>query len=52
MHDVSDAGDVYRLLSRFTVEPFVDMVLRIVNAVQKEVQEGGFKNGGLQMGVF
>lgn len=33
MHDVSDAGDVYRILSRFTVEPFVDMVLRIVNAV-------------------
>lgn len=40
MHDVSDAGDVYRLLSRFTVEPFVDMVLRIVNAVWGKRKSG------------
>jgi hypothetical protein len=31
--DVPEANDVYRLLSRFTVEQFVDMVLRIVNTV-------------------
>ena len=33
VHDVPDAKEVYRLLSRFTVDQFVDMVLRIVNAV-------------------
>ena len=33
VHDVPDAKDVYRLLNRFTVDQFVDMVLRIANAV-------------------
>ena len=33
VHDVPDAKEVYRLLSRFTVDQFVDMVLRTVNAV-------------------
>ena len=33
MHDVPDAKEVYRLLNRLTVDQFVDMVLRIVNAV-------------------
>ena len=33
VYNVLDAKEVYRLLSRFTVEQFVDMVLRIVNTV-------------------
>ena len=33
VRDVPDAKEVYRLLSRFTIDQFVDMVLRIVNAV-------------------
>ena len=33
MHDVPDAKEVYKLLSRFTVDQFVDMVLRTVNAI-------------------
>ena len=33
VHDVPDAKEVYRLLSRFTVDQFVDMVLRTINAV-------------------
>ena len=33
VYNVPEANDVYRLLSRFTVEQFVDMVLRIVNTV-------------------
>jgi len=31
--EVPDAKEVYRLLNRFLVEQFVDMVLRIVNTV-------------------
>ncbi len=33
VYNVLDAKEVYRLLSGFTVEQFVDMVLRIVNTV-------------------
>ncbi len=33
VYNVPDAKEVYRLLSRFTVEQFVDMVLRVVNTV-------------------
>jgi len=33
VYNVPDAKEVYRLLSRFTVELFMDMVLRIVNTV-------------------
>jgi hypothetical protein len=33
MYNVPNAKEVYRLLSRFTVEQFVDMVLRVVNTV-------------------
>jgi hypothetical protein len=33
VYEVPEANDVYRLLNRFTVEQFVDMVLRIVNTV-------------------
>lgn len=33
VYNVPEAKDGYRLLSRFTVEQFVDMVLRIVNTV-------------------
>ena len=33
VHDVPDAKEVYKLLSRFTVDQFVDMVLRTVNAI-------------------
>ena len=40
VHDVPDAKEVYRLLSRFTVEQFVDMVLRIVNAVCEKRKSG------------
>ena len=33
MLDVPDAKDAYRFLSRFTADPFVNMVLRILNAI-------------------
>ena len=33
VHDVPDAKEVYKLLSRFTVDQFVDMALKTVNAV-------------------
>ncbi|KAF5426473.1 hypothetical protein C5S39_04440, partial [Candidatus Methanophagaceae archaeon] len=33
VYNAPDAKEVYRLLSRFTVEQFVDMVLRVVNSV-------------------
>jgi hypothetical protein len=40
VYEVPEANNVYRLLSRFTVEQFVDMVLRIVNTVC-EKRKGG-----------
>jgi len=40
VHDVPDAKEVYRLLSRFTVDQFVDMVLRTVNAVLGKRKSG------------
>jgi len=33
VHEVPDAEDIYRILSRFTLDPFMNMVLRIVNTV-------------------
>jgi hypothetical protein len=33
VHDVPDAEDIYRILSRFTLDQFMNMVLRIVNTV-------------------
>jgi len=33
VYNVPDAKEVYQLLSKFTVEQFVDMVLRVVNTV-------------------
>jgi len=36
VHDVPDAKEVYSLLSRFTVDQFVDIALRIVNAVYRK----------------
>jgi len=44
VYDVPDAKEVYRLLSRFTVEQFVDMVLRFVNTVC-----GGRKSGKIMI---
>jgi hypothetical protein len=33
VHDVPEAEDIYRILSRFTLDQFMNMVLKIVNTV-------------------